>query len=172
MRPPSRNCRRGGSRFQAVVICYDPHDLQGFSLERVLTRAFLPMSGSPMRPLLISRLLGTRLVVSCLVVISLAAFAGCSGKKKVQGGLDRLPAGSPAAKRPKGPQTMGNLLLDSYIDDLKSPQADKKIRAAQELGMMGSDAKKALPALESLARDKNPQVSAAAKQAVTAIRKR
>ena len=67
---------------------------------------------------------------------------------------------------------MGNLLLDSYIDDLKSPQADKKIRAAQELGMMGADAKKALPALESLARDKNPQVSAAAKQAVTAIRKR
>jgi len=120
----------------------------------------------------VTRLLGTRLAVSCLVVIAVAALAGCSGKKKVQGGLDRLPAGSPAAKRPKGPQTMGNLLLDSYIDDLKSPQADKKIRAAQELGMMGADAKKALPALESLARDKNPQVSAAAKQAVTAIRKR
>lgn len=67
---------------------------------------------------------------------------------------------------------MGNLLLDSYIDDLKSPQAEKKIRAAQELGMMGADAKKALTTLESLARDKNPQVSAAAKQAVTAIRKR
>lgn len=128
-----------------------------------------------MRPVpFISRLLGTRLVVSCLVVIAVAAVAvvGCSGKKKVRSGLDRLPAGSPAAKRPKGPQTMGNLLLDSYIDDLKSPQADKKIRAAQELGMMGADAKKALPGLESLARDTNPQVSAAAKKAVTAIRKR
>jgi HEAT repeat protein len=113
-----------------------------------------------------------RLFVASLFVVAAAVLAGCSGKKKVSGGLDRLPAGAPAAKRPKGPQTMGNLLLDAYIDDLKSPQADKRIRAARELGNMGSDAKKALPALEAIARDTNPEVSAAAKQAVTAIRKR
>jgi len=150
-----------------VVICYDPHDLQGFSPRVVSAPASLSMNQPVNCPAM-----NRRLFVTCLVVIALAAPAGCSGKKKVSGGLDRLPAGAPAAKRPKGPQTMGNLLLDAYIDDLKSPQADKKIRAARELGMMGADAKKALPALEALARDTNPEVSAAAKQAVTAIRKR
>jgi len=153
------------------VICYDPHDLQGFSPRAVPALASLS-SNFPVNSPVNFPAVNRRLFVTSLFAIALAAPAGCSGKKNVSGGLDRLPAGAPAAKRPKGPQTMGNLLLDAYIDDLKSPQADKKIRAARELGMMGADAKKALPALEALARDTNPEVSAAAKQAVTAIRKR
>lgn len=98
--------------------------------------------------------------------------AGCSTKKKKRGGLDSLPAGARAAKRPKGPQTMGNLLVDAYIDDLGGRSVDNRVRAARELAAMGADAKKALPALEKMARDKNPQVSGAAKEAVAAIRGR
>lgn len=98
--------------------------------------------------------------------------AGCSSKKQRGSGLDRLPAGAPAAKRAKGPQTMGNLLLDAYIDDLKSPQVEKRLRAARELGNMGGEAKKAVPALERMAGDKNPKVSAAAKQSLAAIRRK
>jgi HEAT repeat protein len=111
-------------------------------------------------------------VVPSGVAASVAAvvFAGCSGKKKASGGLSRLPAGSPAAKRPKGPQTMGNLLVDAYIADLASPQLDKRLRAARELGNMGGAAKKAVPAIEKMARDTNPQASAAAKEALAAIR--
>lgn len=100
--------------------------------------------------------------------------AGCSSKKS--GGLDSLPGGAPAAtrsvKRPKGPQTMGNLLVDAYIDDLGGQGVEKRVRAARELSAMGADAKKALPALEKMARDKNPKVSGAAREAVAAIRGR
>lgn len=74
-------------------------------------------------------------------------------------------------KRPKGPQTMGGLLLDAYIDDLKSPSADKRINAARELANMGANAKKAVPALEKMAADKDTKVSGAAKQALASIRK-
>ena len=97
----------------------------------------------------------------------LVAGIGCSSatkKKKARGT-------GPNANRPKGPNTMGNLLVDSYIDDLKKGPADKQISAAQELGNMGASAKQALPALQRLVKDNNAKVRAAAQQAVKAIRK-
>ena len=48
---------------------------------------------------------------------------------------------------------MGNLLLASYIADLKTGTTEKKISAAHELGNMGSAAKSAISALESLSGD-------------------
>jgi HEAT repeat protein len=133
----------------------------GFS-RKVFQSIFLP-TVSPMNR---RRFVSTTVLTVAAVVIS-----ACSGKKQKRGGgLDRLPAGAPAAKRPKGPQTMGNLLVDAYIADLASPQIDKRLRAARELGNMGSAAKKALPAIEKMARDTNPQVSTAAKEALAAIR--
>lgn len=106
------------------------------------------------------------------VAAALLVVGGCSSKK-TRSGLDRLPAGPAGArKRMKGPQTMGNLLVASYIDDLKSPQAQKRMRAAEELGNMGDGAKSALPALQKLTSDKDPKVSAAAKQAITSIKKK
>jgi len=66
---------------------------------------------------------------------------------------------------------MGGLLLDAYIDDLKSPAADKRISAARELANMGAGAKKAVPALEKMASEKDAKVSEAAKQALASIRK-
>jgi HEAT repeat protein len=106
------------------------------------------------------------------VVAAFLVVGGCSSKK-AKSGLDRLPAGPAGArKRMKGPQTMGNLLVASYIDDLKSPQAQKRLRAAEELGNMGDGAKAALPALQKLASDKDSKVSAAAKQAITSIKKK
>jgi hypothetical protein len=101
--------------------------------------------------------------------ISGALLSGCS--KATKSGLDTLPR-SRAAKRPQGPQTMSNLLLDSYIEDLGSGQLDARLRAARELGNMGADAKKALPALEKMAGDKNAKASGAAKEAIAAIRRR
>lgn len=66
---------------------------------------------------------------------------------------------------------MGNLLVDGYIDDLKSGPAAKQVAAAQELCNMGAGAKKALPALESLTKNGDAQVREAAQQAIKAIRK-
>lgn len=91
----------------------------------------------------------------------LMAAAGCSSATKKKS----------ARKRPKGPQTMGGLLLDAYIDDLKSPSSEKRINAARELANMGSGAKKAVPVLEKMAADKNSKVATAAKQALASIRK-
>ena len=108
-----------------------------------------------------------RLWLSTLVLL----VAGCSSKGS-KSGLDRLPAGQRGAKRPKGPQTMGGLLLASYVEDLKSPTAAKRIKAAEELGNMGQDAKSAIPALEKLTSDKDAKVSKAAKSALANIRKR
>lgn len=106
------------------------------------------------------------------VVTAFLVVGGCSSKK-AKSGLDRLPTGPAGArKRMKGPQTMGSLLVASYIDDLKSPQAQKRIRAAEELGNMGDGAKSALPALQKLTSDKDPKVSAAARQAITSIKKK
>ena len=73
--------------------------------------------------------------------------------------------------RPKGPKTMGNLLVDGYIADLKKGPANKQITAAKELGNMGASAKQALPALESLLKNGDAKVREAAQQAITAIRK-
>ena len=66
---------------------------------------------------------------------------------------------------------MGNLLLESYMADLKTGTTEKKISAAHELGNMGSAAKSAISALETLSGDANPAVSKAATQALKAIQK-
>ena len=104
-----------------------------------------------------------------LVAVALLA-AGCSSstptKKKKSGKL------SSRQRMNRGPQGFGDVLVTAYIEDLKTGPATKQIAAAQELGNMGSGAKAALPVLEKLASDSNPKVSAAAKAAVTAIKKR
>lgn len=74
-------------------------------------------------------------------------------------------------KRPKGPKTMGNLLVEGYIADLKAGPAQKRVEAAQELSNMGANAKQALPALESLVKNSDAKVREAAAQAIKAIRK-
>ncbi|MEI6504286.1 MAG: HEAT repeat domain-containing protein [Planctomycetota bacterium] len=103
---------------------------------------------------------------------------GCSGKstksrpKTTKSSRPQTTKSSrPARKHPKGPKTMGGLLLDAYIEDLKSPAGDKRINAARELANMGPNAKKAVPLLEKMATDKDGKVSAAAKQALVSIRK-
>lgn len=104
-------------------------------------------------------------------LVAVALFAsGCSssstGTKRKSGKM------SGRQRMNRGPQTFSNLLVDGYIDDLKNGSADKKVKAAHELGNMGSEAKSALPMLEKLSADKNPKISAAAKSAVSSIRKR
>lgn len=106
-----------------------------------------------------------------LVAVVAAVAAGCSSSTTKSRGKKSGKSTRAASKRPKGPQTMGNLLLDAYISDLDSPAADKRINAARELANMGSGAKKAVPALERMAGDKDRKVSAAAKQALASIRK-
>ena len=108
-----------------------------------------------------SQAVSRRWFVASLAVGSLVV-AGCSNsaKKKARGG-----------NRPKGPKTMGNLLVDGYIADLKTGPAEKRIAAAKELGNMGASAKQALPALEALAKDGNAKVREATQQAIKAIRK-
>lgn len=98
--------------------------------------------------------------------ILVGGVSGCSGavKKKARGsGRD--------GKRPKGPKTMGNLLVDGYIADLKKGSAEKQVAAAKELGNMGAGAKQALPTLESLVKHADAKVREAAQQAIKAIRK-
>ncbi len=81
--------------------------------------------------------------------------------------LGGSPAGS--ANRTKGPQTMRVLMVDAWKTDLSSTSPDKKIRACEELGNMGSSAKSVLPDLQKIASDRNPKVAAAAKAAIAAI---
>lgn len=102
-----------------------------------------------------------------LTIVALTVF-GCSSATK------KRKSGSTTGRKRmnRGPQTFGNLLVAGYMDDLKSGPAEKKIAAARELGNMGADAKPALPLLEKLGSDKNAKVSAAAKSAAAAIRKR
>ena len=102
-----------------------------------------------------------------LVAVALLA-AGCSSstKKKKSGKM------TGRQRMNRGPQGFGDVLVPAYIEDLKTGPAAKQIAAAQELANMGSNARAALPALEKLAADRNPKVSAAAKAAVTAIKKR
>lgn len=104
-------------------------------------------------------------------LVAVAALAaGCSSGRKKRGGKSAAPG--PRGKRPKGPPTMSNLLVDGYISDLGSDSAAKRIKAAHELGNMGATARSAVPALEKMAKDSDRQVSAAAKAALLAIRKR
>ena len=99
--------------------------------------------------------------ISAAGAVLLGTAAGCSSsKKKARNGA-----------RPKGPKTMGNLLVDGYIADLKKGPANKQIAAAKELGNMGASAKQALPALETLLKDGDAKVREAAQQAIKAIRK-
>jgi len=75
------------------------------------------------------------------------------------------------ARRGKGPPTMTGLLVDGYIADLSGADRAKRITAARELGSLGSQARKALPALEKLAADKDDEVRAAATRAIADIRR-
>jgi len=99
---------------------------------------------------------------------------GCSqGSAKKKGGLGGSYKKSKGRSRlDKGPQTMGGMLVKSYIDDLKGPSKQKKLTAARELGNMGQGATDALPTLEKLAGGGDAEVRAAAKAAVAAIRRR
>ena len=101
------------------------------------------------------------------IFATVAFVAGCSSNSKSGGKKSRGPMG----KRPKGPKTMGNMMLDAYMADLKSGSEANKITAARELGNMGPTAKKALPLLEPLASHANPQLSKAAKEAIKSIKK-
>ena len=67
---------------------------------------------------------------------------------------------------------MGNLMVDAWKQDLADSAPEKRIRAARELGNMGSSAKSALPALQKAAGDPNKDVAAAAKAAIAAIGKK
>jgi hypothetical protein len=134
--------------------CYDPETpAQSAEFARVS-----PMS-QPAKPCSRRCLLTA---ISAAGAVLIAAAAGCSSstKKKARNGA-----------RPKGPKTMGNLLVDGYIADLKKGPAKKQIAAAKELGNMGASAKSALPALESLVKAGDAQVRDAARQAIKAIRK-
>ena len=101
--------------------------------------------------------------ISAIGAVLIGTAAGCSGskKKKARNGA-----------RPKGPKTMGNLLIDGYIDDLRKGPADKRITAAKELGNMGAAAKDALPALEALAKDGDAKVRTAVQAAIKAVKKK
>jgi hypothetical protein len=119
-------------------------------------------------------------------IIPVAIAAGCSKPKRARvskgpkqspksapSGLSGLPSGPGSLRnRPKGPQGFGNMMAKEWAKDLGDKSAEKRLRAATELANMGPGAASALPALEQAAKDKNPQVSAAAKQAIAAIRRK
>lgn len=105
-----------------------------------------------------------------LAAIALLA-AGCSSST----GTKRKKKSGKVTGRQRmnqGPQGFANVLVPSYIEDLKNGSAAKKIAAAQQLGNMGQNAKPALPTLEKLATDEDPKVRAAAKSASAAIKSR
>lgn len=79
--------------------------------------------------------------------------------------------GTPRArKKTRGPQTMGNLLVDGYVADLADASATKRAAAAKELGAMGGAAKSALPALERVAKDADAAAANAARDAIASIK--
>jgi len=98
---------------------------------------------------------------------SLALFAGCSTAKR-----PAKKARARTDKRPKGPKTMGNLLVEGYIADLKNGSTASRITAAKELANLGSSAKAALPALAALADHADAKLRAAASAAIEAIEKK
>lgn len=97
------------------------------------------------------------------LLVSAAVGAGCS--KPSRSGPGSM------GNRPKGPQGFGNMMAKEWTKDLGDKSPEKRLRAANELANMGKAASSALPALERATKDKDPKVSAAAKQAITAIRK-
>lgn len=102
---------------------------------------------------------------TCLIV-GMVALAGCSGTKT----SGKKPGGQ-AGRRPKGPQTMGNLLVEGYIGDLKTGSTNSRITAAKELANMGATARAALPALQPLTKHADAKLAAAATAAIKAIGK-
>lgn len=129
------------------------------------------------------------LLVAMVASLLFTAGAGCSNAKKTRrsasSSTPMKKKSSPSKPLPtlggtrtgstttlrnvSGPKTMGGLMVDSWKADLSSPSAEKRILAANELGSMGSSAKSALPALQKLAGDRNSQVAAAAKAAISKI---
>jgi hypothetical protein len=123
-------------------------------------------------------------------LVPLAIAAGCSKPKRARvsgsgkSGAKLSPKGIPGAaesvrsgpgslrNRPKGPQGFGNMMAKEWAKDLGDKSPEKRLRAATELANMGPAAASAVPALEQAAKDKNPQVSTAAKQALAAIRRK
>jgi len=93
------------------------------------------------------------------------ALAGCAKATRRR----RQPG---PANRPKGPQGFGSMMAKEWAKDLGDKSPEKRARAARELANMGAAATSALPALEKATKDSNSEVSAAAKQAIAAIRKR
>lgn len=111
--------------------------------------------------------LPTMLRRTALFALFVAA-VGCSSGKS-SGKSSSKSARKSRGRRAKGPQSMGGLLVNAYVDDLKNGSPEKKVSAARKLAEMGSNAKAALPALQSLTSHANPQVAAAAKSAIKAI---
>ena len=128
------------------------------------------------------------LLLALIASFFMTAGSGCSKARQPRrtassGGSIKKPAnsrplptlgGSPkggatSLRNVSGPKTMGGLMVNSWKDDLKSPSADKRILAANELGNMGPSAKSALPELQKMAGDRNSQVAAAAKAAISKI---
>lgn len=138
--------------------CYDP---QGPPRQ---TR----QPANPFRPAMNRRLwIATALLALPAVppLLSGCSSSSKSGKKTKSGSSVRRRKGTKRAK------PMTNLLLPSYIDDLKAGSAEKKIFAAKELGNMGASAKSAISALQALKGDADSRVSAAAAEAIRSISK-
>lgn len=115
--------------------------------------------------------LPTMLRRTALFALFVAAVGCSSGKssRKSSGKSSSKSARKSRGRRAKGPQSMGGLLVNAYVDDLKNGSPEKKVSAARKLAEMGSNAKAALPALQSLTSHANPQVASAAKSAIKAI---
>lgn len=91
---------------------------------------------------------------------------GCSGSRRA----GKKPRGQ-AGRRPRGPKTMGKLLVTGYITDLKSGSTERRITAANELANMGAAAQAALPALKPLVKHADAKLAAAAAAAIKSIEK-
>jgi len=102
-----------------------------------------------------------------LLLVGLVALTGCGCGSRAAGN-GRKPA---AGNRPKGPKTMGKLLVKGYIADLENGSTESRIAAARELANMGGAAKAALPALQPLTKHADAKLSAAAGEAITAIKR-
>jgi len=101
--------------------------------------------------------------------VALLLLAGCSSSSATK--KSRARSATKGSKATKGPKTMGGLLVQGYIDDLKNGTVDSRIAAAKELGAMGADAKSALPALQPLTNHTDAKLREAAQQAITRIKK-
>jgi HEAT repeat protein len=99
--------------------------------------------------------------VMAVAAAPIAVALGCGKAKKPR----------PAHRAATQQKSMGALLVDVYVADLEKGPDAKRIKAADELANMGSAAKRALPALEKLARSADESVRDAAARAIRSIRK-